>query len=217
MNVTGKDNDHNIIRDAMRRWLNRLLLLALLATHGVAYSSTHGARRGEGGARSSSHSSLDDAYIPPLGVTHFGDDDDGGGGGGAMIATTAASSSRLSPTASGEYRGMRGRGLDDRVSTMTTTKIKTTDQEEQTGRRRDQDVEDLLNDMATRDPSDWSGIEWFVMLLFLSFLGWSGCCLLALCCCGGCSFSDLLRYLCLWELCCRGGRDVAECCEYGLA
>ena len=98
-------------------------------------------------------------------------------------------------------------------------------------RRRDQDVEDLLNDMANRDPSDWTGLEWFVMILFLSFLGWAGCCLLALCCCGGggwwcclggrgrggCGLSDLLCYGCLWEMCCRGGRDVDECCDYGLA
>ena len=48
-----------------------------------------------------------------------------------------------------------------------------------TRRRRDQDVEDLLNDMANRDPSEWTGLEWFVMILFLSFLGWAGCCLLA--------------------------------------
>jgi hypothetical protein len=99
-----------------------------------------------------------------------------------------------------------------------------------TRRRRDQDVEDLLNDMANRDPSEWTGLEWFVMILFLSFLGWAGCCLLALCCCGGggwcclggrgrggCGLSDLLCYGCLWEMCCRGGRDIDECCDYGLA
>ena len=92
------------------------------------------------------------------------------------------------------------------------------------GRRRDQDVEDLLNDMATRDPSDWTGLEWFVMILFLSLLGWAGCCLFALCCCGGCwggrggcTLLDLLCYGCLWELCCRGGQDIDECCDYGRA
>ena len=79
----------------------------------------------------------------------------------------------------------------------------------------------MLNNMATREPSEWTGMEWVLMVLFLSFMGWMGCCLLALCCCGGCwggcSPSDLLCYGCLWELCCRGGRDIDECCDYGLA
>jgi hypothetical protein len=224
--------DHNIVRDAMRRWFNRLLLLALLVTHGVASSSTtHGARRGEEGRAPSPSHALGDAYIAPTGgergggmrhIAHLenGDDD----GRAAMVTTPTAASSRRSLPAGEEYRGTRRRTTADETKTMATA----TAQEERTRRRRDQDIEDLLNDMATRDPSEWSGIEWVVMMLFLGFLGWSACCLCALCCCGGCCIrggggggsyllSDLLRYLCLWELCCRGGRDVAECCDYGLA
>lgn len=123
-----------------------------------------------------------------------------------------------SSTTAEKYRGTRGRGGRGRRRKGEESSLSQR-------RRRDQDVEHLLNDMATRDPSEWSAIEWFVMILFLSFLGWTGCCLFALCCCGGCcrrrgggcTMSDLLGYLCLWEVCCRGGRDVDECCNYGLA
>lgn len=84
-------------------------------------------------------------------------------------------------------------------------------------RRRDQDVEQILNDMATKTPSQWTGLEWFVMILFLSFLGWVACCLCTLCCCGGGVggggfLSDVMGWLCCWEICCRGGRDIGDCC-----
>lgn len=82
--------------------------------------------------------------------------------------------------------------------------------------RQTQDIDDILNDMASRDPSEWSAVEWFIMVLFLSFIGWLGCCLCTLCCCGG-SSTDILGYLCLWEICCRGGEDIDRCCDYGLA
>lgn len=81
--------------------------------------------------------------------------------------------------------------------------------------RRDQDVEEILNDMSTKTPSEWSGLEWFVMILFLSFLGWVACCLCTLCCCGGGGggcLSDIMGWLCCWEICCRGGRDIEDCC-----
>jgi len=85
-------------------------------------------------------------------------------------------------------------------------------------RRRTTDVEDILNDMATRDPAEWTAVEWFIMILFLSFIGWLGCCMCTLCCCGGGGAgSDLLRCLCLYEICCRGGSDIDACCDYGLA
>ncbi|KAL3811488.1 hypothetical protein ACHAXA_004396 [Cyclostephanos tholiformis] len=192
----------------MTSW-SALLLLLLLPTKtlGVALTSTLlGASRLPSQIREGMSSTLEASIIPME-------------GGGDIGRFDGASASRRSLfTTDEEYWGLRGRskrvGYDRASYTMG-----------QQMRRRDQDVEDMLNDMATRDPSDWSAIEWFVMLLFLSFLGWFGCCLFALCCCGGCCdrgggsclFTDLLRYLCLWELCCRGGRDVAECCDYGLA
>lgn len=83
--------------------------------------------------------------------------------------------------------------------------------------RRTQDIEDILNEMSTKDPSEWTAIEWFIMILFLSFLGWLGCCLLTICCCGGCDTSNLLGWLCCWEICCRGGSDFDRCCDYALA
>jgi hypothetical protein len=84
-------------------------------------------------------------------------------------------------------------------------------------RRRDQDVEQILNDMSSKTPSQWTGLEWFVMVLFLSFLGWVACCLCTLCCCGGGGggggcLSDILGWVCCWEICCRGGRDIEDCC-----
>ena len=85
-----------------------------------------------------------------------------------------------------------------------------------TQHRKTQDVEDMLQDMATRDPADWSAAEWLLMILFLSFFGWLGCCLLSLCCCGG-RGSNIIGWLCCWEICCRGGTDIDRCCDYALA
>lgn len=80
--------------------------------------------------------------------------------------------------------------------------------------RRAADVEELLMDISTRDPSQWSATEWLLMIIFLSFFGWLGCCMLTLCCCGGGGGggSELIRCLCLYEICCRGGADIDECC-----
>ena len=80
--------------------------------------------------------------------------------------------------------------------------------------RQTQDVEDMLQDMATRDPSEWSPAEWILMILFLAFFSWIGCCLLSLCCCGR---SNILGWLCCYEICCRGGTDIDACCDYALA
>ena len=88
-------------------------------------------------------------------------------------------------------------------------------QQQNNGHRRTQDIEDMLQDMAGKDPSEWSPIEWFIMILFLSFFGWLGCCLCTLCCCGSRS-SDICAWLCFWEICCRGGSDIDRCCDvYG--
>mmetsp|Transcript_40603 Transcript_40603/g.73227 ORF Transcript_40603/g.73227 Transcript_40603/m.73227 type:complete len:197 (-) Transcript_40603:259-849(-) len=78
------------------------------------------------------------------------------------------------------------------------------------------DIEDMLTDMTSRDPEQWSAAEWLLMILFLCFFGWLGCCMLTLCCCGGGGGGgDLLRCLCLYEICCRGGSDIDACCDYG--
>jgi len=82
--------------------------------------------------------------------------------------------------------------------------------------RRTEDLEDMLNGMANKSPEDWEPEEWILMILFLSFFGWLGCCLCTLCCCGSRS-SDICAYICLWELCCRGGSDIDRCCDYALA
>ncbi|KAL7547526.1 hypothetical protein ACHAWF_010813 [Thalassiosira exigua] len=80
--------------------------------------------------------------------------------------------------------------------------------------RRRLDLEDMLQEMSTKDPSQWDAAEWLVMILFLSLISWLGCCILRLCCCGGGAFGDVLRCLCCYELCCRGGADIDECCNY---
>ena len=82
--------------------------------------------------------------------------------------------------------------------------------------RRTEDLEDMLNGMANKSPEDWEPEEWILMILFLSFFGWLGCCLCTLCCCGSRS-PDICAYICLWELCCRGGSDIDRCCDYALA
>ena len=88
-------------------------------------------------------------------------------------------------------------------------------QQQNNGHRRTQDIEDMLQDMAGKDPTEWSPVEWFIMILFLSFFGWLGCCLCTLCCCGSRS-SDICAWLCFWEICCRGGSDIDRCCDvYG--
>lgn len=82
--------------------------------------------------------------------------------------------------------------------------------------RRTEDLEDMLNGMANKSPEDWEPEEWVLMILFLSFFGWLGCCLCTLCCCGSRS-PNICAYICFWELCCRGGSDIDRCCDYALA
>ena len=82
--------------------------------------------------------------------------------------------------------------------------------------RRTEDFEDMLNGMANKSPEDWEPEEWILMILFLSFFGWLGCCLCTLCCCGSRS-PNICAYICFWELCCRGGSDIDRCCDYALA
>ena len=101
---------------------------------------------------------------------------------------------RTPPTKSlNEYHGARGSG--------------------QPAHRRTADLDDMLNNISTLDPSQWSAAEWLVVVLSLAFLGLFGCCLLTLCCCGGGGGGDLLRCLCCYEICCRGGSDIDACCD----
>lgn len=81
--------------------------------------------------------------------------------------------------------------------------------------RQTRDVEDMLQEMTRKDPEEWTAAEWILMLLFLSFFGWIGCCLLSLCCCG--RGSNILGWLCCYEICCRGGTDIDACCDYALS
>lgn len=88
--------------------------------------------------------------------------------------------------------------------------------------QRNLDVEDIFNEMARKDPSQWSAVDWVVLVMFLTMLCWVYSCLCALCCCGrgrrgGGSGSTLLNWLCFYEICCRDGRDLDVCCDYANA
>ncbi|KAL7487347.1 hypothetical protein ACHAW6_012946 [Cyclotella cf. meneghiniana] len=82
--------------------------------------------------------------------------------------------------------------------------------------RRTKDVEDVLNGMAHKDPTQWDATEWVVFALFISFFGWIACCLCSMCCCGRGGGNTLLGWLCCYEICCRDGRDLDVCCDYAL-
>jgi hypothetical protein len=82
--------------------------------------------------------------------------------------------------------------------------------------RRTNDVEDVLNGMAHKDPTQWDATEWVVFALFISLFGWIACCLCSMCCCGRGGGSTLLGWLCCYEICCRDGRDLDVCCDYAL-
>ena len=87
---------------------------------------------------------------------------------------------------------------------------------------RQLDVEDILNEMAHKDPTEWSALDWVVLIMFLTMICWIYSCLCALCCCGrgrggGGGGSTLLNWLCFYEICCRDGRDLDVCCDYANA
>ena len=98
----------------------------------------------------------------------------------------------------------------DTHTTAPKTKIRGTSVHRQT-----RDIEGMLNEMSNKAPEEWSGAEWFIFILLVTFFGWLACCLCTLFCCGG--SSDLLGWFCLWEICCRDGRDIDRCCDYSLA
>ena len=123
-----------------------------------------------------------------------------------MISEEDTTGANLPPTTKrshAKYGTIRGGGSSS-----------TLQQNHQT-QRRTEDLEDILMKMASKDPSEWSIGEWFLMILFLSFISWLGCCLLSLCCCGRQS-SNICAWLCLWEICCNDGRHIDQCCDYAL-
>ena len=88
--------------------------------------------------------------------------------------------------------------------------------------QRKLDVEDIFNEMARKDPSQWAVVDWIVLVMFLTMLCWVYSCVCALCCCGrgrggGGSGSTLLNWLCFYEICCRDGRELDMCCDYANA
>lgn len=83
--------------------------------------------------------------------------------------------------------------------------------------RQTRDVEDILNEMAHKDPKEWTAVDIVVLIMFLTMFCWIYSCLCALCCCGGRGGgggSSLLNWLCFYEICCRDGRDLDVCCDY---
>ncbi len=130
----------------------------------------------------------------------------------AAVGTSEKSKRRMLRTKSSEKSEGLERSYLNEETGRTVGMIATT----LPAHRRTQDIEDILDEMATKDPSEWSAVEWIVMILFLSFLGWLGCCLLTICCCGRCDTSNILGWLCCWEICCRGGSDIDRCCDYAL-
>jgi hypothetical protein len=86
--------------------------------------------------------------------------------------------------------------------------------------RQTRDVEDIFNEMAHKDPQEWTAIDWIALILFLTMFCWIYSCICALCCCGrrgGGGGSTLLNWLCCYEICCRDGRDLEVCCDYATA
>ena len=86
--------------------------------------------------------------------------------------------------------------------------------------RQTRDVEDIFNEMAHKEPQEWTVIDWIALFVFLTMFCWIYSCLCALCCCGrrvGGGGSSLLNWLCFYEICCRDGRDLDVCCDYAAA
>eukprot|EP00984_Skeletonema_dohrnii_P019080 scaffold9061_cov140-Skeletonema_dohrnii-CCMP3373.AAC.9 len=86
--------------------------------------------------------------------------------------------------------------------------------------RKTRDVEDIFNEMAHKDPQEWTAIDWIALLLFLTMFCWIYSCLCSLCCCsrrGGGGGSTILNWLCCYEICFRDGRDLEVCCDYATA
>ena len=106
-----------------------------------------------------------------------------------------------------------------RISRTGTKQLnhQTTSAPHQSVHRQARDVEDILNEMAHKDPQEWTALDLIVLIVFLTMFCWIYSCLCALCCCGrsvGGGGSSLLNWLCCYEICCRDGQDLAVCCDY---
>ena len=50
--------------------------------------------------------------------------------------------------------------------------------------RQTRDVEDILNEMAHKDPQEWTAVDIIVLIIFLIMFCWIYSCICAVCCCG---------------------------------
>lgn len=113
------------------------------------------------------------------------------------------------------------------------------DEGEEGGRRRKlqdyegkvHDFEDVISSLADTTPMEWTGMQWFCLIILLSVLSTILSCICGACCgCfrprygygygygrrggggGGCC-SDIFWCLCCFEWCCRDCQDVDACCD----
>ena len=93
------------------------------------------------------------------------------------------------------------------------------------------DFEDVVSSLADTTPMEWTGMQWFCLIILLSVLSTIFSCICGACCgcCrprynygyyggrrggggGGCC-SDIFWCLCCFEWCCRDCQDVDACCD----
>lgn len=93
------------------------------------------------------------------------------------------------------------------------------------------DFEDVISSLADTTPVEWTGMQWFCLIILLSVLSTIFSCICGACCgcCrprygygygygrrgsggGGCC-SDIFWCLCCFEWCCRDCQDVDACCD----
>ena len=93
------------------------------------------------------------------------------------------------------------------------------------------DFEDVISSLADTTPLEWTGMQWFCLIILLSVLSTIFSCICGACCgcCrprygygygygrrggggGGCC-SDIFWCLCCFEWCCRDCQDVDACCD----
>ena len=95
------------------------------------------------------------------------------------------------------------------------------------------DFEDVISSLADTTPMEWTGMQWFCLIILLSALSTIFSCICGACCgcCrprygygygygygrresggGGCC-SDIFWCLCCFEWCCRDCQDVDACCD----
>ena len=91
------------------------------------------------------------------------------------------------------------------------------------------DFEDVISSLADTTPLEWTGMQWFCLIILLSVVSTIFSCICGACCgcCrprygygygrrgsggGGCC-SDIFWCLCCFEWCCRDCQDVDACCD----